>query len=565
MTRTVSDSALGNSMTIGNGMTIANGTTGTGTGTGTGTTGTGTTGTGTTGTGTTGTGTTGTGSQQTPSPNWLVPLLVLIAGSFLSALDSSIVNVAIPKIQAELSASADDVAWAVTGFTLMLGIIVPVTGWLGSRLGETRLYIYALLGFAVASALCGLAWNLYSLIAFRVLQAIPGGIMPVISLTLLYRIVPPAKIATAMSIYVVGSVLAPGIGPVVGGYFVEYVDWRLIFFINVPIAVVGTAAAVVVFPSDRPTSWPSFDLWGFVTIAYGLFAMLLALSEGQLWGWGGYRILILLTSGALSLATFVVIELEVDNPLIDLRIMKSWPYTCSLLLIAVISTALFTVLYYGPQFLQGVQGQQALTTGLIMAPGAFMIMMLTPISGKFNALFGARVSTIFGLLILAYGLFQLGTLTPDTTTPHVTLWVCIVMGGLGFCYSPAMTSGLSTLSPELTSSGTGMNNVVQRAASSIAVAGFGALGASAGAQLMSDRGALIATGARALPQVAAAQEQGAAGLLGLYQALQNSVTTETYANGFYLAGILALAGAVLALTMKGGRPDPGAAAVHVEM
>ena len=255
--------------------------------------------------------------QPAPSQNWVLPLCVLIIGMFMSVLDTSIVNVAIPKMQTALSASVDNIEWVVTGYTLALGVVVPLTGWLGDRIGKTTLYILAMIGFATASALCGMAWNLDSMIFFRIIQAIPGGILPVVTMTMLYQIVPKEKIGAAMGIYGLGVVVAPAVGPTLGGYLVEYIDWRLIFYINVPIGIVGTIAAIAVFPRIKPTTWPKFDLWGFLSIAYGLFAMLLAFSEGQDWGWTGYRILALLISGALSLALFVVIELEVDKPLID--------------------------------------------------------------------------------------------------------------------------------------------------------------------------------------------------------------------------------------------------------
>ena len=175
-----------------------------------------------------------------PAPQrggWIVPLAVLIVGRFMSVLDSSIVNVAIPDIQVELSGSADAVAWVVTGYTLALGVVVPLSGWLGLRIGQTRLYVVSVLGFAAGSALCGLAWNLDSLIAFRILQAIPGGILPVITLTMLYQIVPVENIGAAMGLYGLGVVVAPAVGPVLGGYLVEYTDWRVIFYINVPIGI----------------------------------------------------------------------------------------------------------------------------------------------------------------------------------------------------------------------------------------------------------------------------------------------------------------------------------------
>ncbi|MDT7556446.1 MAG: hypothetical protein QOI68_916, partial [Pseudonocardiales bacterium] len=314
-----------------------------------------------------------TATAQRPSgtqTNWIVPLSVLIVGSFMSVLDTSIVNVAIPRMQVDLNASTDDIEWVVTGYTLALGVIVPLTGWLGLRIGQTRLYILAMIGFALASALCGLAWDLDTMIIFRVIQAIPGGVLPVVTLIILYQIVPREKIGTAMGIYGLGIVVAPAVGPTLGGFLVEYVDWRLIFFINVPIGIVGTTLAVIVFPRIHPTTWPRFDFGGFVTIAYGLFAMLLAFSEGEDWGWTGYRILGLFVSGAFSLALFVIIELEVDTPLLDLRIFSSPAYTQSLLLLGIGVTGLFSALYFLPQYLQRVQGLQELDSGLVLVPGA---------------------------------------------------------------------------------------------------------------------------------------------------------------------------------------------------
>ncbi|MDT7598293.1 MAG: hypothetical protein QOK26_370, partial [Pseudonocardiales bacterium] len=246
--------------------------------------------------------TTATGREtRAQAQGWVLPLSVLIVGSFMSVLDTSIVNVAVPRIQIDLSAAPDDVEWIVTGYTLALGIVVPLTGWLGMRIGQTRLYILSMVGFSAASALCGIAGNLDEMIFFRVVQAIPGGILPVVTMTMLYQIVPREKIGAAMGMYGLGVVVAPAVGPTLGGYLVEYVDWRLIFFINVPIGILGTIAALIVFPRISPTSWPKFDLWGFLTIGYGLFAFLLACSEGQDWGWTGYRIMGLFVSGTLSL------------------------------------------------------------------------------------------------------------------------------------------------------------------------------------------------------------------------------------------------------------------------
>jgi EmrB/QacA subfamily drug resistance transporter len=503
--------------------------------------------------------------KPAPSQNWVLPLCVLVIGSFMSVLDTSIVNVAIPKMQVALSAAPDDIEWVATGYTLALGVVVPLTGWLGDRIGKTTLYILAMIGFATASALCGMAWNLDSMIFFRIIQAIPGGILPVVTMTMLYQIVPKEKIGAAMGIYGLGVVVAPAVGPTLGGYLVEYIDWRLIFYINVPIGIVGTIAAIAVFPRIKPTTWPKFDLWGFLSIAYGLFAMLLAFSEGQSWGWTGYRILALFISGALSLALFVVIELEVDHPLIDLHVFRGWPYINSILLLCIAVTGLFTTLYFIPQFLQVVQGMQALDAGLVLVPSALVLVVMMPMAGRLYDRFGPRWPVTIGLLLMAYGSYLLAQLNPSTPKVDIELWTSIRNLGTGLAMMPIMTAGISSLKTSLTGSGSGMNNVVQRVSSSVAVAVFGSLGTSASAQLMTDRGSLYAGGAAALPQIQTMSEQGPSGLLTLYQQVSNAVTTQTYDNGFYIVALLCAGGAVLALLLRSGSPKASAEPVHVEI
>ncbi|MBO0851267.1 MAG: DHA2 family efflux MFS transporter permease subunit, partial [Pseudonocardia sp.] len=278
----------------------------------------------------------GPAGAPTPAPTpvrWLPAVLVLVVGNFMAVLDVTIVNVAVPSIQKDFGGSLDDVLWIATAYTLMLGLVVPVSGWMGERLGLTLVYVLSLAGFAVGSALCGVAGSLDTLIAFRVLQAIPGGVMPVVAMTLVYRIVPRDKLGVAMGIFGLGVVFAPAAGPVLGGYLVQYVDWRLVFLINVPIGALGALAAQWILPKLPGRPGRRFDLPGFLCIGPGLFAVLLAAEKGSDWGWDGYRIRMLLVFSALALAAFVVVELQVRQPLLDLRVFKIWPFTSSLLML----------------------------------------------------------------------------------------------------------------------------------------------------------------------------------------------------------------------------------------
>jgi EmrB/QacA subfamily drug resistance transporter len=494
--------------------------------------------------------------QRGRAGGWAIPLVVLIVGMFMSVLDTSIVNVAIPAMQRELGTSAEDILWVVTGYTLALGVVVPLSGWLGERFGLTRVYLASLLGFTIASALCGMAWDLTSMVAFRIVQAVPGGVLPVVTMTMLYRIVPMEKIGTAMGMYGLGVVFAPALGPTLGGWLVEYVDWRLIFYINVPVGLLGAIAAAVVFPRIQPTSWPKFDAWGFVTIAYGLFAMLLATDKGQDWGWTSYPILILLTSSALSLALFVIIELEVDKPLLDVRVFKVWPFTNSLLLIAVISIGLFTALYYVPLFLQVNKGMEALDAGLVLMPSALVMTVLMPIAGRLYDRFGPRWPAVIGLSLTAWGSLLMAGITPDVPQSQIILWTVVRNIGVGLAMMPIMTAGVAALPPTKVGAGSALNNVSQRVSASLGLAVFGGMVTAQQAQLLSDRSAFYTAGPDALPQVGAAAQHGVAGLYPLYQQLRQSVITTSYANAFYLVAGLCGVAVALALLLRSGAAKP---------
>jgi EmrB/QacA subfamily drug resistance transporter len=335
-----------------------------------------------------------------PSPalsgGWGLPLVVLIVGMFMSILDTSIVNVAIPTMQNAFGTTTDEIQWIATSYTLVLGVVVPLSAWLSDRFGPARTYNVALLTFAAGSALCGLAWNLESMVVFRIVQAIPGGILPVVTLSMVYRIVPREKIGAAMGMYGLGIIVAPPIGPTLGGYLVEYVDWRLIFFINVPVGILGAIAAVMVLPKFPAVKSQKFDVLGFLTIAGGLFALLLALSEGQDWGWTGYRVISLLSASVILLALFVIIELEVDHPLLDVRVFRYWPYTNSLLLISVLMVGLFATLFYIPLFLQQAQGLGAFDAGVLLLPQALVMAVLMPIAGRLYDKIGPRWPAVVG-------------------------------------------------------------------------------------------------------------------------------------------------------------------------
>jgi EmrB/QacA subfamily drug resistance transporter len=482
---------------------------------------------------------------------WGLPLIVLVSGMFMSVLDTSIINVAVTTIQTTFGATTDEVAWIVTAYALSLGVIVPLSAWLADRFGATRVYYWALMLFGIASALCGIAWSLNSLIVFRIIQAIPGGILPPLSMAMLYRIVPPHQIGRAMGLYGLGIVVAPAIGPTLGGYLVEYVDWRLIFFINVPVGIVATFAAMAILPKFPPVAKTKFDALGFITIAVGLFSMLLALSEGESWGWTSFKVTALIAVSIISLALFIVIELEVDQPLLDVRVFRSWPYTNSLLIISVLSIGLFTVLFYVPVFLQLGQGLGAFQAGLVLLPQALVMAVFMPIAGRLYDKFGPKWPAIIGLSICAIGTYLLHDLNVDTSKHEISLILMFRAAGMGLAMMPIMTAGLAAVPPALVPSGSAFNNVVQRTAASLGLAILAAVLSTSTAQFLADRSALVPSDTD-LPSLGSGPSGEFYGMYYAYRQTSTQVFVTAIDNLMIIVTVVTLVGLALALFLRNG-------------
>lgn len=495
-----------------------------------------------------------TPAEQT-ARGWGLPLLVLISGMFMAILDTSIVNVAISTIETTFGATTDEVAWVVTAYALALGVVVPLSAWLAARFGAARVYAAALILFGISSALCGLAWSLDSLIAFRILQAIPGGLLPSLSMAILYRIVPPAKIGQAMGMLGLGIIVAPALGPTLGGYIVEYLDWRLIFFINVPVGIVATIAAMVILPKFPPDGKPPFDALGFAAIATGMFSLLLALSEGEDWGWTSMPTVGLFCLAVLALAVFIVWELETDHPLLNVRVFQHWAYANSLLIIAVIFTSFFAILFYLPLFLQTVQGVGAFKTGFVLLPQALIMAVILPTAGRIYDLVGPRIPAVIGMTICVVGTYLLHTITIDTTRGQIALLLMLRAAGMGLAMMPVMTGSLAALPPKVVPTGSAFNNVAEPTAEALGLAVLGSVLASTQAQFLADRSGLMGPDGP-IPTLGSGEGGRLLGLYAMFRETTDHVFVDSLTNLMLIVTVLTAVGLALAFFQPSGRPVP---------
>jgi len=407
------------------------------------------------------------------SYKWIVAIVVVF-GLFMSILDTTIVNIAIPRLQTAFGASLNNVQWVITGYTLAQGVAIPLTGYFSNRFGLKRFYIIALTAFTLGSLLCGLAWSLPVLILFRVLQGFGGSFLLPMTITLLYREFPPQERGIATGFLGIPILLAPALGPSLGGYIVTYGSWQLIFFINVPIGIIAVILSFILLREFRQEGRERFDFGGFVFVAIGLASVLYALSDSSTDGWGSTKVLSFLIGGILALVIFVVIELAIirreGQPLLDLRVFGYTSFTSANLANICITFALFGGLFVIPVYLQNLRGLSAFATGLILIPQALGSMVSSLVGGRLVDRLGVRAVVIPGLLIAAFAFWQLSFLS--LYTPYGWFQVLLVMRGLGIglVAQPLIVAALAEIPPRQLAQASAINSVVRSVASSLAVA-----------------------------------------------------------------------------------------------
>ena len=289
---------------------------------------------------------------------------VFVIGLFMDLLDSTVVNVALPALGHQFHAGTSTIEWTITGYLLSLAVFIPVSGWAGDRFGAKRTFLFALTVFTLGSALCGAAQSIDQLIAFRILQGIGGGMLTPVGSAMLYRAFPPAERARASSILIVPAVLAPSSGPIVGGWLVTYASWRWVFYINLPIGVLGLLVAGLLLREQREPNAGRLDPIGFVLSAVGLSSLLYALAQAGDRGFGDARVLAFGLAGVALLTAFVLFELRAARPMLQMRLFGNRLFAAANVVQLFAMGGQFGMLFLMPIFLQTERGMTALQSGL---------------------------------------------------------------------------------------------------------------------------------------------------------------------------------------------------------
>ncbi len=401
-------------------------------------------------------------------------LLIAIAGTFMVILDQTIMNVALPRIIAVFNETTDRAQLIVSAYLMATAITTPAAAFLSDRFGIKRVYLFSQAGFLLGSVLCGIAWDANSLILFRVIQGLAGGLLSPLAMTFLFTTVPPEDRGTAMAIFGIPMMLAPAIGPTLGGYLVDYWSWRMVFYVNVPVVLVAIAMGMA-WIEETPLLDTAFDYKGFMLAAAGFSALLYALSYAPTWHWGDWRIATLLAVGGICILLWVIVELRAKKPLLDLHMFKNTGYSLSIGLTFVTTIGLFSLIFLLPLFLQNIRGFTALHSGLMVLPQAVGAMITMPIAGRLYDRYGPRLPAVIGLIMT--GIPSLWMQVLDVTTPDSTLrWILFVRGmGMGFAMMPIMTYALSAVPQRMTAQASSLINVSRTLFASLGIAVFATL------------------------------------------------------------------------------------------
>jgi MFS transporter, DHA2 family, multidrug resistance protein len=403
---------------------------------------------------------------------WIVAISVMLS-TFMEVLDTTVVNVSLPHIAGNLSASVDEATWALTSYLVANAIILPITGWLANQLGRKRLLMLAVAGFTTASFLCGLAPSLPALIVFRVIQGACGGALQPISQAVLLESFPPEDRGKAMAFWGLGIVVAPMLGPVLGGWLTDSYSWRWVFYINVPVGITSLLMTQM-FIFDPPyirRTMQRIDYWGICMLAIGVACLQVVLDKGQEADWfGAHWITVLTVISGVALTALVIYELHVAHPVVDLRVFKVRTYSTGVFLMAVLGVVLYGSLVILPIMLQTLLGYPALQAGIALFPRGLGSFLTMPIVGAVMSRVDPRKLLVGGIVGGAISLFLLGELNLNVGYWSI-FWPQFLQGvALACLFVPLTTITMDPIRVEAMGNATSIFNLMRNLGGSIGIA-----------------------------------------------------------------------------------------------
>jgi MFS transporter, DHA2 family, multidrug resistance protein len=403
---------------------------------------------------------------------WFITLTVM-TGTIMSAIDTSIVNVALPHMRGTLGASVEEITWVSTGYILSNVIIMPIVALLSSWFGRKRFFMFSVLLFTCASMLCGIAWDLGSMITFRIIQGIGGGALIPVSQAILRETFPPEEQAMAMGIYGLGVILGPAIGPTLGGWLTDNYSWPWIFYINVPVGIINTLL-VMKFIEDPPylvRERRKLDIAGLFFMATGLGALQIMLEKGEQKDWfASHFIIYLAVISCVGLLLFIWRELTTDSPAVNLRILKDANFSSATFLGGILGMALMSSLFILPLLLQQLLGYTAFDSGLALLPRSIAMGIAMPLGGRLYNRSGPRLLIGVGLFINALSFYQFSRLS--LTVGYWDIFLPQFLQGIGFglIFVSLSTAALSTIEKGAMTAASGLYNVIRQVFGSIGIA-----------------------------------------------------------------------------------------------
>ncbi|QWG29982.1 DHA2 family efflux MFS transporter permease subunit [Bacillus mycoides] len=410
--------------------------------------------------------------RQLPIENVNVKAVVavLILGMFVSILNQTIINVALPPLMNEFNVSTSTAQWLITGFMLVNGILVPISAFLVSRFTYRKLFIAAMLFFTVGSIICATSGNFTMMMTGRVIQAVGAGILMPVGMNIFMTLFPPHKRGAAMGLLGVAMILAPAIGPTVTGWVIENYSWNLMFYGMFVIGLIITFLSLKFFTLAQPVSKTKLDVFGVISSSIGLGSLLYGFSEAGNNGWTSAEVIITLIIGVIGLAVFIWRELTTENKMLDLQVFKYPTFTFTLVINAIVTMALFGGMLLLPVYLQNIRGFTPMESGLLLLPGSLIMGIMGPVAGKLFDKYGIRPLAIVGLAITTFATYKFTTLSMDTPYSVIMTDYIIRSIGMSFIMMPIMTAGMNALPMKLISHGTATQNTSRQVAGSIGTA-----------------------------------------------------------------------------------------------